>query len=285
MSSLPVVVTGASGFLGKYVCSKLRQNGEIVIEVSRQNGFDVCNPHSLENIPAFKALFHLAAHTYVPDSYSKTALFFNTNITGTINTLELCKKYKAHFLFAGSYVYGQPQTLPIPETHPLSLWNPYATSKIIGEELCQSYSKEFNLNTTSLRIFNIYGSGQNTTFLIPKIIAGIKSGSLELETATPKRDFVFADDVAHAFLLALNNPKEKFNAYNVGSGISYSVSDIVNFVKDILKSNIEVKYNNTLRPTEVGDVIANCSKIKRELGWQPLTSLYDGLKILCLANS
>lgn len=281
MNKLPVVVTGASGFLGKYVCNKLRHYGEKVIEVSRQSGFDVCNTQSLESIPAFKALFHLAAHTYVPDSYNKTALFFNTNISGTINTLELCKKHNAQFIFAGSYIYGQPQSLPVNETHPTSLWNPYATSKIIGEELCQSYSKEFGLSTTSLRIFNIYGTGQNSTFLIPKIIHGVKSGSLELETATPKRDFIFADDVANGFLLAFNNPQKRFTAYNVGSGVSYSVSDIVNMVKEILSSSTEVKYNNTQRPTEVADVIADCTKIKTELGWQPTVDIYEGLKIMC----
>lgn len=285
MHKLPVVVTGASGFLGKYVCAKLRNVGETVIEVSRQNGFDVCSPKSLETIPAFKALFHLAAHTYVPDSYNKTALFFNTNISGTINTLELCKKHKAHFLFAGSYIYGQPQKLPIAETHPRSLWNPYATSKIIGEELCESYSKEFGFCATALRIFNIYGTGQNSTFLIPKIISGIKSGRLELETATPKRDFVFASDVANAFLLAFEKPSERFSVYNVGSGTSHSVSDIVTMVKNILNSSTEVKYNNTQRPTEVADVIADFTKIKNELGWQPFVDIYQGLEMMCKATT
>lgn len=281
MNRLPVVVTGASGFLGSSLCKKLRDQNEEVIEVSRLTGYDVCKPATLETIPPFKALFHLAAHTYVPDSYNKTALFFSTNINGTINTLELCKKYKASFFFAGSYIYGQPQFLPVSESHPLSLWNPYATSKVIGEELMQSYSKEFGFPATSMRIFNIYGSGQNPTFLVPKIIAGIKAGSLELETATPKRDFVFVDDVVNAFYLGLLKKQSGFNAYNVGSGISYSVSEVVGIIKDILKSNIEVKYNNTLRPTEVPDVVADCTKIKNQLGWEPLMSLHNGLDFMC----
>lgn len=278
MSALPVVVTGASGFLGQHLCKKLNAEGVKVIEVSRTTGYDVTNNGSLNNLPPFSALFHLAAHTYVPDSYNKTALFFSTNINGTINALELCKKHKAHFLFAGSYIYGQPQSLPISEKHPLSLWNPYATSKIIGEELCQSYSKEFGFSATSLRIFNIYGAGQNPTFLIPKIIEGIKKGKLELETATPKRDFVFVDDVAHAFLLAFKSSLHGFNAFNVGYGKSYSVADVVDYTKKILKSKITVGYNNTLRPTEVADVIADCSKIKSVLGWEPKIDLQEGLK-------
>jgi nucleoside-diphosphate-sugar epimerase len=277
MSALPVVVTGASGFLGQHLCKKLQAEGVEVIEVSRKTGYDVTNAESLKNIPPFSALFHLAAHTYVPDSYNKTALFFSTNINGTINALELCKKHKAHFLFAGSYIYGLPQELPINEKHPLSLWNPYATSKIIGEELCQSYCKEFDFAATSLRIFNIYGVGQNPTFLIPKIIEGIKSGKLELETATPKRDFVFVDDVANAFLLVFKSSLEGFNAFNVGYGKSYSVADVVEFTKQILKSNAAVSYNNTLRPTEVVDVIADCSKIKNVLGWEPKIDLPEGL--------
>lgn len=275
--NLPVVVTGASGFLGSHLIAALRKKGLNVIAVSRRDGFDVCKPETLEQLPQFSALFHLAADTFVPDSYNKTAQFFSTNINGTLNCLELCKKNKAQFLFAGSYVYGQPQYLPVDEKHPLSLWNPYATSKIIGEQLCQSYSKEFGISSTSLRIFNIYGKGQNPNMLIPKIINGLQQGKLELETSTPKRDFVFMDDVINAFMLANEKKLQGFNAFNVGFGKSYSVAEVVDVAKNILNSHIEVKYNNTLRPTEVPDVIASFSKIKTELGWEPKVDLEEGI--------
>ena len=281
MSKLPVVVTGATGLIGTHLTKLLKSKGYEVILVTRKNNLDVCNAETLKSLPPFSALFHLAAYTYVPDSYTKTAEFFNTNITGTVNALELCKRNKAKFIYAGSYVYGQPQYLPVDEKHPTVLWNPYASSKIICEQLCQSYSKEFGIHSTSLRIFNVYGEGQNSTFLISKIIDGIKKGKLELETATPKRDFVNVADIADAFIRAAESDKEGFNAYNVGSGTSYSVAEIVDMVKQILGSNLTVNYNNTLRPTEVPDVVCNYSKINTELGWTPQISFMDGLRMLC----
>ena len=80
--NLPVVVTGASGFLGRHLIAALRKKGLTVIAVSRHDGFDVCKPETLEHLPQFSALFHLAADTFVPDSYNKTAQFFFTNIIG-----------------------------------------------------------------------------------------------------------------------------------------------------------------------------------------------------------
>ncbi len=276
--NLPVVVTGASGFLGRHLTAALRKKGLQVITVSRRDGFDVCKPETLEQLPQFSALFHLAADTFVPDSYNKTAQFFSTNINGTLNCLEICKKYTAKFLFAGSYVYGQPQYLPVNENHPVSLWNPYATSKVIGEQLCQCYSKEFQTITTSLRIFNIYGAGQNPNMLIPKIIVGLQNGKLELETSTPKRDFVYVDDVVNAFILAFEKGNQGYSVYNVGYGKSYSVAEVVNAAQKIINNNTDVKYNNTLRPTEVPDVVADFSKIKAELGWHPQVDLPQGLE-------
>ncbi len=275
-----VAVTGSSGFLGSHLLPMLRQQGFEVIAISRGNGFDICNPASLQNLPPFNAIVHLAAKTFVPDSYNHTAEFLSSNINGTLHALELCKKNKARFVYASSYVYGPPAYLPVDENHPVNLWNPYAAGKIIGEQLCQTYSKEFKLPVDILRIFNIYGPGQNPTFVIPKIINGVMEGRLDLETGTPKRDFVYVADVCKAILSCLNvEPGNVLaNIYNVGTGDSHSVNQLVELAKKLCGKMAEVTFNAGTRPVEVPDVRANFAKIKVDRNWQPSVSLEEGMQ-------
>lgn len=277
MPANAVVVTGADGFLGRQVVHALSLQNIDVVKATRKNGFDVCSLQSMEQLPPFTMLVHLAAQTFVPSSYTNTAAFFHTNIIGTLNALEICKKNKSHFVFASSYVYGVPQQLPVSESHPLSNWNPYATSKIIGEQLCASYHKEFNVPVSILRIFNIYGNGQHPDFLIPKIIKGVMQGQLELESDYPKRDFVHVADVADALVKCVIANKEGINTYNVGSGKSYSVKEVVEAVQTITGKKITPVYRNIQRSNEVTNVIADCTKIKTELNWSPKFDLYRGL--------
>lgn len=160
------------------------------------------------------------------------------------------------------------------------MWNPYASSKIICEQLCHVYNKEFNVPVDVLRIFNIYGPGQNSSFLIPKIIEGVFKGQLNLETLTPKRDFVYVNDVCNAFLQCLLTHSEErtFNVYNIGSGSSFSVQQIVDKVISFTGKNPTITCNEKRRAVEVEDVKADYSKIKREKKWHPSVSFDQGLK-------
>jgi len=280
LSNLPVVVTGADGFLGSHMVKALVNQGFEVLKVSRSEGYDVCSKESLQKLPPFGSLIHLAAQTFVPDSYTHPDAFFFTNIVGTLNCLELCKKNKAPIVFASSYVYGPPQYLPVNESHPVNSWNPYATSKIIGEQLCTCYSKEFNVPAGIMRIFNIFGPQQKLSSLIPKIIDGIAKGDLTLESDYPKRDFVYINDVVDAFISYLNSGKEGLSIYNIGSGKSYSVKEIVDLAQKHLKKNISVQYKNIKRTNEVLDVVADYSKIMKELNWRPKFDIDEGLKAI-----
>ncbi len=273
-----VVITGANGFLGSQLVSSLQQKGKKIIPVSRKNGLNAESLKSIEHLIGFDTLIHLAAQTFVPASYTDTASFFHNNIISTLNCLEICKKNNAKMIFASSYVYGKPQYLPIDENHPTDSWNPYATSKLVCEKLCSCYYHEFGVPVVMLRFFNIYGTGQRNDFLIPKIIDGLNKGLLELESDYPKRDFVHISDAINAIIKVINNQPNSLSIYNIGSGKSHSVKEIVEICSGIIGKPATIIYRNEKRKNEILDVVADISKIKSELNWHPILSFQEGIK-------
>ena len=225
-----IVVTGSKGFVGRYLTRALLDKGYKVIEIDLISGFDITNWSEVKDIPRFDVLIHLAAKSFVPDSFINPSSFYKTNFLGTLNALELCKKYKAKMVYASSYVYGKPNYLPIDESHQVNAFNPYAQSKIIGEHLCKGYNRDFGIPVIILRPFNIFGFGQNYNFLIPSIIKQAKSGKILLKDPEPKRDFIYIDDMIEAYIKCIEYNDSSFEIFNIGFGKSYSVKEIVNMV-------------------------------------------------------
>src|SRR5207249_744087 len=119
--------------------------------------------------------------------------------------------------FLSSYLYGNPSSLPIPETAPLVATNPYALSKRLAEEACRFYADSFGTSITVLRLFNVYGKGQHKSFLIPTILEQVKcSEQIGVKDLTPKRDYVHINDVVGAILKAAE-PRKGLNIFNIGS--------------------------------------------------------------------
>jgi UDP-glucose 4-epimerase len=198
---MKIAISGSEGFIGQALKSKLSLNiNTELICIDIKNGDDLSYKKILDRIKEFDVFVHLAALSFVPDSYTKPHTFFDINFNTTLNALELCRKYKAKMIFLSSYVYGKPHYLPIDEKHPINAFNPYAQTKIIGEKLCESYNKDFNVPCFILRPFNIYGPRQNSLFLLPSILEQIKAGQKKilLNDPTPRRDFVNIYDVIEA---------------------------------------------------------------------------------------
>lgn len=276
---MKVAVTGSSGFVGNFLKKKLIEEGLEIFEIDLKSGIDILNKQHLEKVPYFDCLVNLAALSFVPDSYTNSYNFYITNLTGTVNALELCKKYQSRMIFISSYVYGVPQYLPIDENHPVSAFNPYADTKIKGEELCKSYHRFFDIPVTIFRPFNIYGPGQNRNFLIPSIFEQIrKTKSIELKDPKPKRDFVYVTDVVNAIYKGVKYDKSEFEIFNIGSGESKSVDEISSLILNNLNFKVSLKFTGEQRENEVLDVIANIEKAKNKLGWTPLISLEEGIK-------
>lgn len=282
--NMKIAVTGSSGFVGLHLVKRLKKLEADIINLDIKNGIDITNWEQIKNIGKFDLLFHLAAKSYVPDSYKYPRDFYYTNIIGTVNALELCRLHKAKMVFTGSYVCGNPRYLPVDENHPTQASNPYAQSKIIGEHLCKGYNRDFGIQVIILRPFNIFGIGQNDNFLIPSIIKQAKLGKILLKDPNPKRDFLYIDDAVEAYIKAMEYNQSSFEVFNIGSGVSYSVKEIVEIIVKSISYNIEVKFSGEKRKNEVINAVADISKAKNILGWKPKFSFVDGIKF-CLSGN
>jgi len=279
-----IAVTGSSGFVGNYLVKKLAELGADIIYLDSKIGIDITDWQQVQNTEEFDILLHLAAKSYVPNSYKYPREFYYTNIIGTLNALELCRIYKAKMVYTSSYVYGNPKYLPIDEKHPIISFNPYAESKIIGEHLCKGYNRDFGIPVIILRPFNIYGMGQNDKFLIPSIIKQAKSGKILLKDPAPKRDMVFINDLVEAYIKSIKYNQTSFEIFNIGSGVSYSVKGIAEMIASNIGEKIEIEFTGEKRQNEILNTVADISKARNKLGWGPTISFTDGIE-LCISGN
>ena len=276
---MKIIVTGSSGFIGKNLVRSLKSNGHNVCSVDISTGYDVAEWDSVKDLHDFDIMIHLAAITYVPQSFEIPREMFRVNINGTLNMLELCRQNKAKMIFASSYIYGKPHYLPIDEEHPVSSHNPYCQSKIIGEKLCESYNKDFDVPIVIFRAFNIYGAKQNPSFLIPLIKKQIdEKGEVVLKDSKPLRDYIHISDVVKAYMAAVDHNNTGFEIFNIASGKSYSVKEIAELMVELSPNDIKIYFTEEKRKNEVMNIISDIKKIKNILDWEPEVSLEKGLK-------
>ena len=279
-----ILVTGSSGFVGKNLVEELKRQDADVLTLTDHDGrrIDIRDQQRVKGIineiRNIDIVYHLAAITSVPFSFENPGETYEVNVLGTLNILELCRLCNAEkIVFASSYIYGQPQYVPIDEEHPLQPTNPYARSKILGEELCRAYNTDFGVKCIILRPFNIYGVGQNKNFLIPSIIAQLRYGKIELKDPEPKRDFIYISDIIDAYIKA-GEFNGDFDVFNIGYGKSYSVEEIVDRIVCLYGKNVKVGYSGERRKHEVMDTVADIRKAKELMGWVPTVPLSEGLQ-------
>jgi len=272
----PVLVTGASGFIGRALAARLEQTGRSVVRISRAHGFDIVR----DGLPldGVRHVFHLAARTGVAESWDEPVAYFDANALGTARVLEQCRRHGCGMTFLSAYVYGPPQRLPIAETEPVEPNNPYALSKSIGEQLCAFYSRFYGLPVVALRAFNVYGPGQRDDFLIPLIVKQILD-PLQSEVVVmdlrPRRDYVYISDALEAILLA--SRAASGSVFNVGSGAAYSVQEIIERASAAAGIFKPYRALNERRRNEIEATVADIRALSEAVGWRPEVTIDQGL--------
>ena len=278
-----ILITGSRGFIGSSLTKLLKSKFFDIIDTGSTNTLNLCDWEAVKNIPRAEIIVHLASKNLIPESFKMPLSYYNNNIVSTLNILEKAKLDGSKVIFFSTYPYGNPLYLPIDEDHATNPKNPYTHSKLICEELCKAYHRDFGVPITIFRPFNIYGPGQSLSFFIPTIINQINNEVIHLKDSRPKRDFIYIDDAVEAVFISIIDDKNLFKIYNLGSGISTSVKDVVETIIKFSQSKAHVLFSDQIRQGEILDTVADISKIKNELHWTPKIPLDIGIKS-CIEN-
>lgn len=304
-----VLVAGSAGFIGWKVAEFLLEEGHSVVGVDNLNPtydvrlknwrlqqlgkhpnfafhrLDICDREGLRRIffssdSGLDAVINLAACTGVRQSVECPRVYFDTNVTGTLNLLELCKEHgvKKFVLASSSSLYGANASGPFREdadtNRPLS---PYAASKKAAEVLCYTYHYLYNLDITVLRYFTVYGPAGRPDMCVFRFIRWIAEGEpvLVYGDGSQERDFTFIDDIARGTLRALR--PLGYEIINLGSDSPISVQNLISLLERFLGKKARVVHHPPYR-ADVPATWAEISKARTLLGWTPQTSLEEGLQ-------
>lgn len=274
---IDAIVTGAGGFIGKALCVNLRALGWNFLPLTSANG-DVAAASTWRMLPPARVVFHLAGRSFVPDSWLSGPDFVSTNVVGTERALAYCREHGSRLVLASAYVYGIPLSSPVRESDTVTPNNPYALTKLLAEQLCEFAVQYQGVVANALRIFNVFGPGQRAEFLVPKILQQLEIGrEIHLFDLTPKRDYVYLSDVIDALVRA-SELRTGFNAFNIGSGYSLSVGEIVEKIQLVAGTRLPVVTDFAGRKEEIPDVVADITLAQKMLGWRPQLSFEAGIE-------
>lgn len=280
------LVTGSQGFIGSHLINELLPQNKIIglnitSDKKTKNYFplkkNILKLTSNELSGTLHGIIHLAAITDVDFCNKNPHKCFLTNVLGTQNALEIARKKDCKFVYVStSHVYGSPKKLPINENHPKNPNSIYSSSKLAGEICCEGYSKSYGMDVAVIRLFSVYGPRSPPHLVTTRIVSQLNKKSIKLGNLNSKRDFIYIDDVIRAIKKILNSSHD-FQAYNVGSGKSYSILDVCNTLKKISNFDPPIKsIKSRFRKTDVAEIKADISKAKK-LGWSPRINLIEGL--------
>jgi UDP-glucose 4-epimerase len=231
-------------------------------------------------------IFHLAAQVVVPYSMENPIEDFETNARGTLNVLEKARKDDARVVFTSSAaVYGNTTKLPTPENYGFNPSSCYGLSKVVGEQYCNMYSKQYGLDITILRLANVYGPRCHG--VIEDFLDKISRNPEKLEiigTGLQSRDFVHVSDVVEAFILSASSEVAVGETFNIGFGKTTKIIDLAKMILEILGLSDKTVITTTNVPWQgdINTIWFDISKVKKDLKWHPKISLEDNLKELIL---
>ena len=301
------LVTGSAGFIGSYVTQQLLAGGHHVTGIDNLNdAYDVSlKIWRLEKLNStkrfqfhkvdindfdelmgvwsqnkFDAVINLAARAGVRPSVENPRIYFQTNLTGTLNLLELCRDHSVtKFVQAStSSLYGDHNPTPFSEdtdtSRPLS---PYAASKGAAEMLCHSYHHLHGIDVTILRYFTVYGPAGRPDMSVFRFIQWIKENRplIIYGDGNQERDFTFVEDIAKGTILGLKTLG--FEVFNLGSDRPVKLLDVVGKIEKLIGNKAKIVWKESA-PADVRATWANIEKAGSQLGWEPSFSLEEGLQ-------
>ncbi len=297
---MKVLVTGGAGFIGSHIVDALLEAGHSVavvddLSTGKQSNVDtracfyfvdIRDADSLAQVfdkEQPEVILHQAAKANVRESMEQPVLYSDVNVLGSINLLEQARRVGVKkFVYAstGGACYGEPQYLPVNESHPVNPLDPYGASKHAVEHYFHLYHANYQLPYNILRYPNVYGPRQDPlgeagviAIFTGKMLRGERptiNGTGEQE-----RDFVYVGDIARANLLAMAD--EHNTIYNIGSGFGTNINTIFQNLRDMIKFASDPIYGPP-KLGEVSKIYLDASKARQELGWQPTMPLEDGIR-------
>jgi len=299
-----VLITGGAGFIGSHVAERLIAQGKHV------QVLDNLSTGKRENLPKHElltfykgdirdkdlvgkccrnadAVVHLAAVASVQASVDDPAMTHQSNFDGTLNLLESCREEGVkRFLYACSAaIYGDTEELPVREETSLNPLTPYAVDKLSGEYYLSYYSRQYGLNTSSFRFFNIYGPRQDPSSPYSGVISIMADRLLAGKEMTifgdgkQTRDFVYVGDLADLLIESLTRDDMAGSIMNVGTGKQISLLDLKAALEEASGKELKVTFGEP----RAGDIKFSCAAVERLVkcfGKAPTTTIEDGLKEL-----
>ena len=292
------LVTGGAGFIGSHITRLLvKENHTVSVIDNLYSGkkenlsdlinkinfyeFDFLDYEKLKKIAGkMDGIFHKAALVSVSDSFERSDEFYDVNVKGSEKIFKIALDNGIKVVFASSSsVYGNVSKIPILEDFPKNPINPYAKTKIEGEEIAKNYVKK-GAHIIGLRYFNVFGKGQSIAYagVITKFMEKIskKEDPIIFGDGSQVRDFVHVEDVARANLMAMQSDVSN-GFFNIGTGESISIKEIAQKMIDISKLKLNLRFEAPLK----GDIEmseADISLVRESLGWEPKTTLDDWLR-------
>ncbi len=293
-----VIVTGGAGFIGSHLVDALLDRGDNVIVLDNfSSGRKTNLNHVLDKIQLVECdiskegewqklfanvdcVYHLAALADIVPSIEMPNIYYKSNVNGTLNVLESCRKYQAKKIIysASSSCYGIPDEYPTKETAEIRPQYPYALTKYLGEQLVMHWCQLYELPAISLRFFNVYGPRSRTSGTYGAVFGVFLAQKLAnkpftvVGDGTQTRDFTFVLDIVDAIIVAAESDVSG-EIINLGSDNTHSVNRLV----ELLDGDV---VHIPKRPGEPDCTWANIAKAKNLLKWEPKVSLEEGISIL-----
>ncbi|MDT7753816.1 MAG: hypothetical protein QOD96_7478 [Pseudonocardiales bacterium] len=309
---VPVLVTGAQGFVGSWLAERLLDEGAHVVTLLRdfepdarfnterigdrctQVRADLIDYEAIVrtlNEHAVRAVFHLAAQTIVGTANRSPLSTFETNIRGTYTLLEACRavgvvgdQIERIVVASSDKAYGSHEQLPYREDFPLQPSFPYDVSKAATDMIARSYAVTYDMPVAVTRLANIYGGGDaNSSRIVPDSIQRLQEGKQPVirSDGSPERDYMYVEDAVNAYLAIAESLDDRAmwgRAWNAGTGKPVAVRDVVARLIAVSGKDLEPDIQGEGTPHgEIDRQFLDSSAIKAQLGWEPRWDLDRGL--------